>query len=384
MKIENIELFYLSMPEILDEADGSQDALVVKVEGGGFIGWGECEASPLTSIANFICPKSHSAAKPIKDSILGADLNNLNDVKKIIHNVKQNSLMIAQTPHTFSGIEVAILDLLSKKNQSPIFEMIGYKKSNQKIAYASVLFGQTPTETLKIASDMKSKNFKAVKFGWQNFGLDLKNDQDHLIAAREGLGKDLMLMIDVGAIWGNNINKALSRVDILKEAKVTWLEEPFYSDAYFEYSELAKKSQLSLAGGESCHSVESAKNMIKFGKIKFIQIDAGIAGGILAGKEIANFAEENDIQYVNHTFTSHLQLSASMQSYAGLIKSNLAEYPMQLKPLAWDITKNHIMMDNNGYINLPSEIGHGMIINQDALSKYKIDVEIKINKKRIF
>ena len=115
MKIENIELFYLSMPEILDEADGSQDALIVKVEAGGFIGWGECEASPLTSIANFICPKSHSAAKPIKDSILGANLNNLDDVKKIIHSVKQNSLMIAQTPHTFSGIEVAILDLLAKK-----------------------------------------------------------------------------------------------------------------------------------------------------------------------------------------------------------------------------------------------------------------------------
>ena len=56
MKIENIELYYLSMPEVLDEADGSQDALIVKVEGGGLVGWGECEASPLTSIANFICP----------------------------------------------------------------------------------------------------------------------------------------------------------------------------------------------------------------------------------------------------------------------------------------------------------------------------------------
>ena len=35
MKIENIELHYLSMPEVLDEADGSQDTLIVKVEGGG-------------------------------------------------------------------------------------------------------------------------------------------------------------------------------------------------------------------------------------------------------------------------------------------------------------------------------------------------------------
>ena len=372
------------MPEILDEADGSQDALIVKVEGGGLIGWGECEASPLTSIANFICPKSHSAAKPIKESILGADLNNLDDVKKIIHSVKQNSLMIAQTPHTFSGIEVAILDLLAKKFQCPIYEMIGYKNSNPRIAYASVLFGSTPEQTLKIAMDMKEKNFKAVKFGWQNFGLDLNKDQDHLVAAREGLGKDLMLMVDVGAIWGNNIQAALERIDILKKAKVTWLEEPFYSDAFYEYSQLTKVSSLPLAGGESCHSVESAKNMIKFGKVKFIQIDAGIVGGILAGKEIAIFAENNDVQYVNHTFTSHLQLSASLQSYAGLHKSNLAEYPMQLKSLAWDLTKNHIILNKDGHINLPSDIGHGMTINEEALFKYKVDVEIKVNQKRIF
>ena len=91
MKIENIELYYLSMPEILDEADGSQDALIVKVEAGGLVGWGECEASPLTSIANFICPKSHSAANPIRDSVINQNINDINDVKKIIETVKHRS-----------------------------------------------------------------------------------------------------------------------------------------------------------------------------------------------------------------------------------------------------------------------------------------------------
>ena len=384
MKIENIELFYLSMPEILDIADGSQDALIVKVDGGGFTGWGECEASPLTSIANFICPKSHSAANPIRDIVLGENINNLEDLKSIIHNVKQKSLMIAQTPHTFSGIEVAIFDLLAKKNQAPIYEMIGHKKSQPKIAYASVLFGRTPQETLKIASEIKQKKFKAVKFGWQDFGLDLDNDRDHLIAAREGLDKETMLMVDVGAIWGSNIEKAFSRSGILKEANITWLEEPFYSDAFYEYSQLAKKSSLPLAGGESCHSVESAKNMMRYGGVSFIQIDAGIVGGILAGKEICDYAENNNIQYVNHTFTSHLQLSSSIQPYAGSIKSTLAEYPMQLKSLAWDITNNHILINDRGELELPDKVGHGMEINLDSLIKYKVDVNIQINKKRIF
>jgi len=384
MRIENIELFYLSMPEILDEVDGSQDSLIVKVEGGGFTGWGECETSPLTSIANFVCPKSHGAANPVRDSIIDQELNNLEDIKKIIRKVKSRSLMIAQTPHTFSGIEVAILDLLAKKNQCPIYELLGYKKSIPKLAYASVLFGNTPEETLQIAKKMNQNNFKAVKFGWQNFGLNLNSDKEHLVAAREGLEKDSMLMIDVGAIWGNNINEALKWDDILSRAKVTWLEEPFYSDAFFEYSELARQSSISLAGGESCHSVESAKNLIRYGGVKYIQIDAGIAGGIMAGKEICEFAEKMDVQYVNHTFTSHLQLSASLQAYTGSVKSTLAEYPMQLKPLAWDITKNHILKDDSGYIITPLEIGHGMKINEKALDQYKMNVEILINSKKIF
>ena len=191
-------------------------------------------------------------------------------------------------------------------------------------------------------------------------------------------------MVDVGAIWGTNIEEAAKRNNIFNNAKITWLEEPFYSDAFFEYSELYKKTNLPLAGGESCHSIESAKNMIRFGKVKFIQIDAGIAGGIIAGKEICDFAENCDVQYVNHTFTSHLQLSASLQPYADSSKSFFAEFPQQLKSLAWDLTDNHISLDNNGNINIPEEIGHGMKINQKALEQYKVDVDIYINKEKVF
>jgi len=384
MKIENIELFYLSMPQILDEADGSQDALIVKVEAGGLTGWGECEASPLTSIANFICPKSHSAAKPIKSSVINKNIDNLNDVSKIIDDVKHNSLMIAQTPHTFSGIEVALLDLLAKKEKCPIYSLLGFSKTTPKIAYASVLFGETPQETFEIGKNIKNKKFKAIKFGWQNFGADIKLDEEQLIAARDGIGRDLDLMIDVGAIWGTDIKEASKRTKIFNDANITWLEEPFFSDAFFEYSELSKLSNIPLAGGESCHSIESAKNMIRYGNVKFIQIDAGIVGGILAGKEICDFAEKNDVQYVNHTFTSHLQLSASLQPYANSSKSIYAEFPQQLKPLAWDLTTNHIEMDQNGYINLLGDIGHGIQINEKALDKYNVDVEIYVNKNRIF
>ncbi len=72
MKIESVDFFYLSMPVVTTEADGSQDALLVRVSVGGHEGWGECEAAPLPSIAAFVCPMSHGACRPVSDSVLGA------------------------------------------------------------------------------------------------------------------------------------------------------------------------------------------------------------------------------------------------------------------------------------------------------------------------
>ena len=40
MKIDAIDAFYLAMPKVTEEADGSQDALVMRVRAGGHTGWG--------------------------------------------------------------------------------------------------------------------------------------------------------------------------------------------------------------------------------------------------------------------------------------------------------------------------------------------------------
>jgi hypothetical protein len=42
MRIDAVDFFYLSMPEVTTEGDGSQDALLVRVGAGGHVGWGEC------------------------------------------------------------------------------------------------------------------------------------------------------------------------------------------------------------------------------------------------------------------------------------------------------------------------------------------------------
>jgi len=59
------------MPTVLDIGNGSQDALLVRITTGDQVGWGECEASPLVTIASLVCPMSHSACKSVADSVFG-------------------------------------------------------------------------------------------------------------------------------------------------------------------------------------------------------------------------------------------------------------------------------------------------------------------------
>src|SRR6185369_4132588 len=128
MKIESVDFFYLSMPEVLDVGDGSQDALLVRVQADGYVGWGECEASPLVSIASWNCPMSHSACKPLRASVLGHPLEGPADIQRINALVRANSFDLLQTDHTLSGIDVALWDLLGKKLEQPVYSLLGHRK----------------------------------------------------------------------------------------------------------------------------------------------------------------------------------------------------------------------------------------------------------------
>jgi hypothetical protein len=105
MQIDAVDFFYLSMPVVTTEADGSQDALLVRVSAGGHQGFGECEAAPLPSIAAFVCPMSHGACQPVAASVLGRRLESPADIAAIAADVAYNSMDVLQAAHTFSGIE---------------------------------------------------------------------------------------------------------------------------------------------------------------------------------------------------------------------------------------------------------------------------------------
>ena len=381
MKIESVDLFYVAMPEILAIADGSQDALLVRIRAGKYEGWGECEASPLTSIASAICPMSHSNCYPVLKSVLGQKLEDVADIVRIGTLVRKKSLDVLQADHTLSGIDAALWDLLGKKLQEPVYTLLGYEQAYPKTPYASMLFGDTPQQTLDKARQVRQSGFVAAKFGWGPFGKGTPTeDADQLVAAREGLGEDGVLLVDAGTVWRDDVEAASLRLKALEDNHATWLEEPFVSGALEAYHALARQcSTVKLAGGEGCHNFHMAQQMIDYASLGYIQIDAGRIGGISQAKQVADYISTRDVTFVNHTFTSHLALSASLQPMAGIKDAVICEYPVELKDVAYQLSHEHLETDANGQINLPERPGLGVTPNLEGIRKYLVDVEIKVN-----
>jgi L-alanine-DL-glutamate epimerase-like enolase superfamily enzyme len=317
--------------------------------------------------------------------VIGQELDGPDDIARIAGVVRRDSMDLLQAPHTFSGIEIAMWDLLGRVRDEPVWRMLGYRSSEPKEHYASLLFGATPQDTLDRGRSAVARGFRALKFGWAGFGEGtLEADTDHLIAAREAVGEDGHLLIDAGQIWGDDVDAAAIRLPALEKVHAEWLEEPFDADAYQAYAQLAGRSSVRIAGGEGAHNAHMARNLIDVGGVGFIQVDCGRIGGIGPAKAVADHARDHDVTYVNHTFTSHLALSASLQPFAGLREHRICEYPAEPKQLASDMTVNHLAPDMNGEIKAPEAPGLGMTVDTTALGPYLVDVDIRVAGRTVF
>lgn len=386
MKIESVDFYYLSIPEVLDIGDGSQDALLVRVRAGDHVGWGECEAAPLVSMASWNCPMSHSACKPVSASVLGQKLDDVDDIHRINRLVRAQSLDLLQADHTLSGIDIALWDLLGRAKGEPVFRLLGYPRSFPKVAYASQLFGEDAHTTLVRAREVTKAGFRAAKFGWGPYGLGTAGqDADQVEAAREGLGPNGILLVDAGTVWHDDVARGKQRLAALLKGRVGWLEEPFVSGALSAYHELSQLApDVPLAGGEGCHNFHQAKSMIDYAGLGYVQIDTGRIGGITTAKQVADYAKLRSLRYVNHTFTTHLALSASLQPYAGLETHEICEYPFAPSPLGGDFTVTKLLPNPQGCVELPQSPGLGIVPDTAALKPYLRDVEIRVGDKNVF
>ena len=91
------------------------------------------------------------------------------------------------------------------------------------------------------------------------------------------------------------------------------------------------------------------------------------------------------VTFVNHTFTSHLALSASLQPYAGLADHTICEYPVRAEAAAWrvhgELAARATAMARS---RRRTPRGSGIEIDPEGVRKYLVDVEIKVAGKTLY
>ena len=392
MKIIAVDPFYLRMPGITTAADGTQDTLLVRISTDeGIEGWGECDASPLVSIAVYCCPLSHGNIINIRSSLIGETINSPDDILRLSDSVLRNGLDIQQIQHAYSGAEIALWDIVGKKLGKPIYRLLAEMSNtpataHPKLPYASVLFGDTPEDTLQIAKKLRDRGYHAAKFGWGPMGkLGEDNDIALVCAAREGMGTDAQIMIDAGVAWGVDYETAYNRAEAFAEYTPTWLEEPLAPDAIDAYKSLTSKNpSVPVAAGEGSSTYRMAEDIIVNGGIQFVQIDTGRIGGILPSFQVRQLAEAHDVQYVNHTFKSHLSLGAALHVFATNPDLDLLEYPAAGSELSQRIVSEPFQVDTDGMIRVRELPGLGVEVDIDAICPFLSPVKIEIGTETVF
>ena len=392
MKITAVDPFYLRMPDVTTAADGTQDTLLVRIQTDtGLEGWGECDASPLVSLAVYCCPMSHGNIINIRTSLVGETIDGPDDVLRLSEKALRNGLDIQQIQHAYSGAEIALWDVIGQQLNKPVYrllaEMSGTSSTaHPKLPYASVLFGDTPEATHRIATRLREQGYRAAKFGWGPMGkFGEENDIALVRAARDGMGTEAQVMIDAGVVWGSDHETAYQRAEAFSQFSPTWLEEPLAPDAIDAYGALTRQNPpVRIAAGEGSNTYRMAEDIIVHGGIQFVQIDAGRIGGIMPSFQVRQLAEQHGVQYVNHTFKSHLSLAAALHVFATNPDFNLLEYPAAGSELSQRLVVEPFQVGSDGLVRVKELPGLGVHIDTDAIRPYFAPVRIEVGTDAVF
>src|SRR3954451_11613832 len=192
MNITRVEAIPLRLPDVNERCDGSQETLVVRVHtDAGLVSVGEVDSSALVAKAIIDAPLSHKICRGLAQCVVGEDPF---EIERLIHKMYEGSIYFGRQGaaiQAMSGVEIALWDIMGQATGRPVYQLLGGGFRKKFRAYASILFGDTPAETERIAVQLVKQGYRAVKFGWGPMGLSEESDIAHVRAARHGLGKDL-------------------------------------------------------------------------------------------------------------------------------------------------------------------------------------------------
>lgn len=371
MKITHVEPIHLRLPNVNERCDGSQETLIVKVHtNAGITGVGEVDSSSLVAKAIIEAPLSHQICRGLAECVTGHDPF---EIDRLIHRMYEGAIFYGRQGaviQAMSGVEIALWDIVGKAVGRPVYQLLGGGFRKKFLAYSSILFGDTPAETERIAREVVKQAYRACKFGWGPMGQSEASDIAHVRAARAGIGPDAELMVDAGLCW--DTATAIRRARQFAPFNLTWLEEPLHPDNVQGYARLCASSPpMRIAAGEEICDMKEFQTMMDVGGIDVVQVDVTRVGGLARSKRIGWDSAERHRLCVNHSYKTGVNIAASLHFVAALPNTHYFEYCVEQGALRQTLTKQRFPVID-GEISVPEEPGLGIDLDEEVVTKYRV------------
>ena len=349
----------------------------------GITGWGECFGPGNIALANkFI------VEKVIQPIIKGENPTNKEYLWHKVYNLLRDSGQKGMPIQALSGIDIALWDILSKKANLPLYQLLGGKCNNKIPVYGyGMMLQNKPVDQLielfqKEAKEIKEKNFKAMKM---KIGIGPKNDLKLVKAVRDAVGPEYKLMVDANHAY--NLNDALYVGRGLDDMNIYWFEEPVAPEDYEGYRELKKKLKTNIAGGEAEFTKYGWNQLIKNKCIDIAQPEVCGLGGITEYLKVSALAQSNFIPIINHVWGSAVSVAVNLHLLTAQPDMPGGLFPFK-SMLEFDTTDKNIFITdlcnesfsvldqlkkNDGYVKPIENVGIGINPNKDFIKKFEIN-----------
>jgi len=262
-----------------------------------------------------------------------------------------------------AGIDIALHDLIAKKEKVPLWKKFGGKKKTIPI-YAS---GINPTNPSLIVEKALKDNFKAFKL---KIGFGIEKDLENIKEINNIIPKNYSLMVDANQAW--NLEEAIKNCNKLEKFDLNWVEEPIPADSSLkDWKLLSEKTNIPLAAGENFSGHEEFSKYFRNKVFKYLQPDIAKWGGFSECITLVKKIKKNRVTYCPHFLGGGIGLIASAHLLSASNDNGILEVDVNKNPLRSEIISDMLIQDK-GCLELSDKPGLGCEPNLKSINKYLV------------
>lgn len=387
MKIIDVRTILLTGPYSADpfimEARPRRSAAFIEIHtDGDLVGVGETYAGYFFPEA---VPEIVEFFKPI---LIGKTLDNLAQLWSEMYLCGNYWGRVGLGPAVLNGIDAALWDLKGKTLGVPVYELLGGRKHDRLLCYASGGPSNYPKDRLAAKLDFyRGLGFKAVKLGAGSYsketGFRLASsaneaaefEADKLDFVRRHMGKEVRIALDghMGnteshlSAWNTSTAKAV--LHACEQYDLFFFEEPLpYTDPW-GYAELCRSTHIPVAGGECLTASYEWRVFAEQDAFDIGQPDAAFTGGIGEFMKVAAMLESRGRKIATHSAGAGGALLQNIHCAFACANTVVCEILPALGPLHLEIAGDSFVF-RDGMVLPPAKPGLGIELTEAVKRRY--------------